>query len=422
VSPEQLDLPDAATRDDVALAARTWIDANVPPDWLECARSSDLARLHEVRTPEAYRSWYPALGRTGMTAPTWPVEYGGLGLSPSLAGAIIEELRAARLTLLNPAGLTLVGAAILNWGTEEQKRRYLPRIVTNEDRWCQLFSEPSAGSDLAGLATRAEEADGAWSITGQKVWSSFAHEADLGLLIARTDPDLPKHQGITAFVLEMQAPGVTVRPLRKMSGDREFNEVFMDGARVRDDARIGPVGSGWRVAQSALMSERDMLAGTGSAVRERTSGRSVDRAVELALALRSDGTRPIDDPATRQRLAALWAESRIVLWGNQLARDVRAAGLGTGPEGSLRKLMHSEHNQRLQRFGAELLGSRAVGFADDDIEGDAAVFGFLRSRGDTIAGGSSEIQRNIIGERVLGLPKDPSDDKSIPWRDIPRGA
>ena len=170
MSDEKLELPAGASPEAVAKAARAWIDANVPSAWLEAARAGDLARLHQVRSPEAYRAWYPRLGGTGMTAPIWPVEYGGLGLSGPQAGAIVQELRSARLTVLNPNGITLVAAAILKWGTEEQKRRYLPKIATNEEVWCQVFSEPGAGSDLAGLATRAERTDGSWLITGQKVW------------------------------------------------------------------------------------------------------------------------------------------------------------------------------------------------------------------------------------------------------------
>jgi alkylation response protein AidB-like acyl-CoA dehydrogenase len=418
---ERLALTPGADAEGVRRATREWIEVSVPPPWLAAALAGDLARLHQIRSPEAYRDWYPSLGRAGLTAPSWPLEYGGLGLSPALAGVVGEELRQARLTVLNPVGITLAAAAILEWGDDGQKLRYLPRIATNEDVWCQLFSEPGAGSDLAGLATRAERAGNDWLVSGQKVWSSFAHEADRGLLLTRSDPDLPKHRGITAFALDMHLPGVTVRPLRKITGDREFNEVFLDSVPISDADRLGPPGSGWRVTQTALNSERLMLAGTGSSVRERTSGRSAERVVELALAAGPDGIRPIDDPAVRQRLAQLWAESRVVQWGNQLARDVRSAGIGAGPEGSIRKLIHSEHNQRLQMFAAELLGRRAIGFEPGDAEAEAVIFGFLRSRGDTIAGGSSEIQRNIIGERVLGLPREPGDDRDLPWREIPRG-
>lgn len=398
-------------------AAREWIAANVPGEWLDAARQGDIARLRSVRPVTVYTEWYPALARAGMVVPAWPVEHGGLGLEPETARAIDVELASARLARLNILGLGLAGPTILQWGTLEQQRRLLWPIVTNAEVWCQLFSEPGAGSDLAALGTRALREGDAWVVSGQKVWSSFAHTAQRGMLLARTDPDVPKHEGITWFALDMASPGIEVRPLRQLTGDAEFNEVFFDGVSVPDADRIGPPGAGWKVATTTLMNERATISGAGTGFAERLGGRSVERLVELA---RSLPERPADDPVVRQRLARLWSESRVIAWTNQRARATRSAGRPPGPEGSIGKLFHSEHNQRLQECAVNLLGARATARPEGDTDASGVVHGFLRSLAETIAGGTSEVQRNILGERVLGLPREPAEDRGVPWREIPR--
>jgi alkylation response protein AidB-like acyl-CoA dehydrogenase len=292
-------------------------------------------------------------------------------------------------------------------------------MVDNSDVWCQLYSEPGAGSDLAALSTRAVRRGENWMITGQKVWSSFAAEADFGLLLARTDANVPKHQGITCFALGMHATGVTVRPLRQMSGDDDFNEVFLDEVIVDDRDRIGPANSGWRIAMSTLRHERVMLGGAGSGIRDRTHGRSIDRL--LASAVQSeDFAGPWHDPIVRDQLARLWIEATVLRLTNMRTAQGRRRGEGVGVGTSVAKLFQSEHNQRVQQLGAELLGPRAIAYDTDDEDADRMLFGFLRSRGQTLAGGTSEIQRNVIGERLLGLPKDPYDLKEVPWKDLPR--
>jgi alkylation response protein AidB-like acyl-CoA dehydrogenase len=330
---------------------------------------------------------------------------------------VLDELERWRLTRLNIVGLSLVGPVLLERGSDETQGRYLPEIVTNAEVWCQLFSEPSAGSDLAGLATRAVSGLDGWHVSGQKVWTSFARDARWGLLLARTDPDLPKHAGLTAFICDMSAPEVEVRPLRKITGDTEFSEVFIDGLIIADSMRIGGRGDGWRIAQAVLRHERQMLAGSGGGGRDRASGSSIDRVVDRARRTRTAEGALIDDDVFRDRLAALWVESMSVRWTNERAAQLRRAGL-SAIHPSAQKLLHSEHNQRLQLLGLEALGAAYAAYAPSDRDTDDAVHGFLRSRGDTIAGGTSEIQRNIVAERALGLPRE-EDDRKLPWRDIP---
>jgi alkylation response protein AidB-like acyl-CoA dehydrogenase len=413
-------LHDGMAPDEVRAIVDDWVRNYVPREWAEAASEGDLAELHRVRTPVAYRRWYPRLGGSGMTAPDWPSEFGGLGLSVASAGLVLEHLRRWRLTRLNIVGLSLIGPTLLQSGSAEQRTRYLPTIANNAEPWCQLFSEPGAGSDLAGMSTLAQPTEAGWRISGQKVWTSFAVDARWGLLIARTDPDLPKHAGLTAFVCDMTAPAVEVRPLRKITGDSEFSEVFIDGLLVADAGIVGARGDGWRIAQDVLKHERQMLAGSGAGATERTSGGSIESIVQRAAARRSGPGRLLDDETFRGRLTDLWVESVTIRMTNQRAAQLRRSGQSV-LHPSAQKLMQSEHNQRLQLLALDSLGGDVVAYESGDAETAAVVYGFLRSRGDTIAGGTSEIQRNIVAERALGLPKDPFDDNSIPWRDIRRG-
>ncbi|MFE9327601.1 acyl-CoA dehydrogenase family protein [Nocardia sp. NPDC052278] len=397
-------------------AVRNWAEHCVPEQWLSAALANDLDRLHRVRSPQDYRAWYPVLGRSGLVVAAWPERFGGLGLSPELVHVVQAELRRYRLTTLNIIGIALAAPTLLEFGTDEQCERLLPAIATNAETWCQLFSEPGAGSDLAGLATRATQSGERWTVNGQKVWSSFASDAARGILLARTDPSVPKHQGITAFALDLRQPGVTVRPLRKISGDAEFSEVFFEQAIVSDADRIGHIGQGWEVARRVLKHERAMLSGAGSGLRERTSGSSIDRLVGLACAGPA-GRRVIDDPVQADIVARLYVENLAVRTTN--ARNRESGGRAIDP--ALMKVMSSEHNQRLQMGTVDVFGARALAHAEDDEEAGRLVFGFLRSRGDTIGGGTSEVHRNYVAERTLGMPKDPFSDKSIPWREIKRG-
>jgi alkylation response protein AidB-like acyl-CoA dehydrogenase len=311
---------------------------------------------------------------------------------------------------------------VVTHGTDELRERLLRRTFTGEESWCQLFSEPGSGSDLAGLSTRAIRDGDEWVITGQKVWNTLAHIADRGMLVARTDPEAPKHKGLTYFALDMHAPGVEVRPLRQMTGEAEFNEVYITEVRVPDADRIGEVGEGWRVAMTTLSNERTTIGG-GSGTPGPGSG-AIAEAVRI---WKSAGHRQND--VDRDRLMRLWVESEALRLTNMRASQNRKAG-NPGSEGSIAKLMFAEVNKRVYELCIDLLGP--AGLIDYDFTmRRAETLGlvgppgssrkmFIRSRANSIEGGTSEIQRNILGERILGLPGDVRVDKELPWSKVPR--
>jgi alkylation response protein AidB-like acyl-CoA dehydrogenase len=349
----------------------------------------------------------------------FPEGHGGLGVSPKLQRVVNEALSAARMP--RAAGKTVIGygmgaPTIVTHGTEEQKHRYLRPLFTGEELWCQLFSEPGAGSDVAALATRAVPDGDAWVVNGQKVWTSFGHLARWGMLLARTDPDVEKHKGLTYFILDMRADGVKTAPLRQATGETEFSEVYFDDVRIPDANRLGEVGDGWRIALTTLMNERVSL---GSGKPERSAG-PIGEALEL---WRSSSRR---DPAVRLELTRLWIEAEVLRLTNLRAAQARRTGI-PGPEGSVGKLAIGELNQRIYELCLEIMGSDGMlyGSYDDQHPRRATDPGFvqrefIRSRANTIEGGTSEVQRNIIGERVLGLPAEPRADKGRPWREVPR--
>jgi alkylation response protein AidB-like acyl-CoA dehydrogenase len=390
-----------------------FLRALLPSAWVAAIDASDFGALaavrHQVEADELWRR----IGAAGFIAPTWPEEYGGLGADRKVGAAIARTLGRYRIPRFNNVvGVDLAGPAILRWGTDEQKQRFAPPIARYEDIWCQLFSEPGAGSDLAGLAARARRDGDAWSVSGQKVWTSLGDISRYGLLLARTDPDVPKHKGITAFMVPMVHPGVTVRPLRQLTGDAEFCEVFFDDARIDDSMRLGPVDEGWRVAISVLMNERQSISAGDAAMPGTVTGRSVAGLIERHA--------PVTDAVMRQRLAQAYIEDRLVKLTNQRAADRRRAGQQTGPEASITKLFFSEHTQRVQTLALDLERSAGLAWSADDRWLHNTVWSFLRVRSKTIAGGTSEVQRNILGERVLGLPKEPELDRSVPWSEVAR--
>ena len=351
---------------------------------------------------------------SGLVVPTWPRVYGGLGVSPAVARAIDTELRPFNLGRLNPLGLNNTAAALFAFGTEEQRLRFLPPMVRNEEKWCQLFSEPGAGSDLASLATRAERDGDAWLVTGQKVWSTWAHFSDFAILLARTDLDVPKRQGITYFLLDLHQPGVEVRPMRHIGGEVEFNEVFLERALVPDAYRVGEVGQGWKVANATLAGERQMVAGAGSGGVDRIGGRGVDHLLTLARA-----HARADEPLVRQELMRAYSEERIRDWTNQRVRAQVKAGRAPGPESSVGKVHQGALNQRVQLLATAMLGAHALAWPDG-AGPPPEVRAMLRSRANTIEGGTTEVNKNILGERVLGLPREPDPWQGAPWREIPR--
>ena len=415
--------------DEVAAAVREWVAEHVPVAWREAAQAGGAAAIRKVRSRADYEAWYPVFGASGLVVPNWPVEYGGLGLSTAAARAAEAELAPYNLGRLNPLGLNLCAPALFASGTEEQRLRFLPPIVRNEEVWCQLFSEPGAGSDLASLATRAERDGDEWVVTGQKVWTTWAHLADFGVLLARTDPDAPKRKGITYFLIDLHQPGVTVRPLRHLGGEVDFNEVFLEGARVPDSQRVGEVGEGWKVAGATLSGERQMVSGAGSGGVDRIGGSGVARLLRL---VHEDPERAAAarQPVVRQELARLYSEERIRDWTNQRVRAGLRAGRPPGPASSIGKVHQGALNQRIQRLAVRLLGPGALAWetdgAVDGPERYAAalpyeVHGMLRSLANTIEGGTTEVNKNILGERVLGLPREPDPYQGAPWRAIPRG-
>ena len=405
--------------DDVLGELREWLAANWDPE---------LSLLE----------WRTRLADSGWACPTWPRECGGRDLPASVAPAVSKALTAAGA--VGPpegVGMNLAAPTLLEHGSDHLKRAYLHRTVTGEVSWCQLFSEPGAGSDLAGLTTRAEMVDGEWVVSGQKVWNTSAHHADLGLLIARTDFDAPKHRGLTYFVLPMRQPGIEVRPLRQMNGHASFNEVFLDGARIPADHVVGEVGGGWAVALTTLSHER-RVAPTGSAGHDHP-GRTWREASDEALHLRAPykwypqragrvdllvpqarAAGVTDNATVRQEVARAITLAWTARWTAQRAAAARQLGRPPGPEGSLGKLASSNVARAAARAHAAIAGAAAMlAGSDGPVDGTIAEV-LLSVPAVSIAGGTDEVQRNILGERILGLPKDPTLDSSIPFRDVAR--
>jgi alkylation response protein AidB-like acyl-CoA dehydrogenase len=362
----------------------------------------------------------------GLAWVHFPEGWGGLGIAPNHqkdVDAALHQAGAGNPDATHFFGLTMAGPTVVTHGSDELKTRLLRRMFTGEDPWCQLFSEPGAGSDLAGLACKAVRDGDEWVITGQKVWNTLAHLADRGMLVARTDPDAPKHKGMTYFALDMHAPGVEVRPLRQITGEAEFNEVYLTEVRVPDADRIGDVGEGWRVAMTTLSNERTTIGG-GGGTPQRGSG-SIAEAVRIW----EEEPHVQHTAVNRDQLIQHWIRAEVLRLTNIRAAQNRKAG-NPGPEGSIAKLMFAEINMDIYELCVDLLGASALTGYDFEMrrsEGLGLIGApgssrkmFLRSRANSIEGGTSEIQHNIIGERVLGLPGEPRNDKDVPWKDVPR--
>jgi alkylation response protein AidB-like acyl-CoA dehydrogenase len=357
----------------------------------------------------------------GLAWVHYPAGLGGQGLSRGLQPAVDAEFTAAGAPANRPErngiGLGMAAPTILAYGSSEQQQRWLRPLWTGEEIWCQLFSEPGAGSDLAGLATRAVRDGDVWTVNGQKVWTSSAHMARRALLVARTNPAVPKHEGLTYFALDMTQPGVEVRPLRQITGDAEFNEVFLTDAKVPDADRIGDVGQGWTVSMATLMNERVSIGG-GPLPREGGMIASAASTWRQHPELRT--------PGLHDRLLRLWADAEVARLAGTRLRQQLAAGV-PGPEGSAAKLVFARLNQEISEFEVELAGADGLRYDDwtmrrpsgADFFGRNAVFRLLRAKGNSIEGGTSEILRNVIAERVLGLPKEARVDTG-PWKDLPR--
>jgi len=358
----------------------------------------------------------------GLAWVHYPVGLGGQGLPRTLQKVVDAEFTAAKAPTNRPErngiGLGMAAPTILAYGSDEQKKRWLRPLWTGEEIWCQLFSEPSAGSDLANLATRAVRDGNRWVVNGQKVWTSSAHISARALLVTRTDPDVPKHKGLTYFSVDMRAPGVEVRPLRQATGEAEFNEVFLTDVVIPDADRIGEVGQGWAVSTATLMNERVAL---GAFVLPREGGM-------IGFSAKTWREHPeLRTPGLHEQLLRLWAAAEVSRLAGERLRQQLAAGQ-PGPEGSGAKLVAARLNQEIAGFELELLGADGLLYSDwtmhrpegADFYGRDAGYRFLRSKGNSIEGGTSEILRNIVAERVLGLPPEIRLDKDKPWKDLPQ--
>ena len=359
----------------------------------------------------------------GLALIHFPVGYGGLGGSrgqQSIVDAALRERGISTRKLLNPIGIGMGAPTVLAYGSEELKTKHLRRIFTGEDIWCQMFSEPSNGSDVAGIASRAVRDGDNWVVNGQKVWTSYAHMARYGMLLVRTDPAKPKHKGMTYFVIDMSTPGIEVRPLYQLTGEAEFNEVFLTDAVVSDGNRLGAEGDGWRVATTTLMNERVSIGGNTSA-----RGKGPIASLLDTWKARRESFGPAERAVHRDEVVRLWMESEVARLTNIRAAN-RAASGAAGPEGSIGKLLIAELNQRICAKTVDITGSAGMLHSSGyPMTRSASWSGsttgrFLRSRANSIEGGTSEIMRNILGERVLGLPAEARGDKDVPWRDIPR--
>ena len=381
---------------------RAWLADNMPRDWTRRVMASS-----DVPRPEAYellRDWQRRLYGAGFIGLTWPREYGGRSLTFMEELILHEEMALAKAPpILNILGVGMAGPTIIAYGTEEQKQRYPAKILSCEEIWCQGYSEPNSGSDLAALQTRAVKDGDHYVVNGQKVWTSLAHIADYMMLLARTDPDAPRHKGITYFLLDMKLPGVTVKPLRQITGDPEFNEVFLDNVRVHESQVLGGVNNGWQVGLTTLMYERLAL-GFGLQVRLRIG---LDGLIELARRVEKTGRAVTKDPVMRQKLAQLWIDTECLRYTGARAITKLLKGEIPGPEASTGKMIWVETHQRLQELSQDIQGpyGQLMSGSDWALEGGAWQYTFLRSRANSIEGGTTEVQKNIIGERILGLPK-----------------
>lgn len=374
--------------------------------------SFDIAPNDDPRRLEV-RSWLAEnpepsgvkLAEAGYVAPHWPRPY-GLSADPILQLIIDEELRAAGVRRpSNPIGIGWAGPTLMEAGTPEQQARYLPGILSGQDIWCQLFSEPGAGSDLAALTTRAERDGDEWVISGQKVWTSLAHLARYGILIARTNQDVPKRKGISYFVCDMSLPGIEIRPLLEMTGAHNFNEVFLDEVRLPADALVGEVNDGWRLAKVTLANERVSLSSPGA-----LWGMGPD-ATDLIDAVRDGGG--VDDPIMRQRLAQMFIHHEILRLIRLRTVSAAISGRQPGPEASVRKVLADEHGQEIMALAKDLSGAGGMLTDGGPLGGNVGLwhYGYLFAQALTIGGGTGDVQRNILGERVLGLPVEPSVEK-----------
>ena len=386
---------------------RAWLKANAPT-------KKELKGLGEI---EASKLWQKRKYDAGWACIRWPKEYGGRG------GTAIEQViwNQEEVKFATPGGVFAIGQGMaaptmMTYATEDQKRRYLPKLASGEEIWCQLFSEPAGGSDLAALRTKAEKVGDEWVINGQKIWTSGAHFSDYAILVTRSDPNVPKHQGLTYFFLSMKSPGVTVKPIKQISGGAHFNEVYFSDVRIPDSQRLGAVGQGWQVALTTLMNERASIGAGGGGV-------GVNQAMKLAQKLEIDGRPALEDRAIRAKLADWYVQESGLKYTGYRSMTALSRGAIPGPENSIGKLVGAPKNQEMAAFCIDLLEEHGAMW-DPNVSEAAGLYqlAYMSSPGLRIAGGTDEIMANIIAERVLGLPQDMRADKGLPFNKVPTGA
>ncbi|HJR26904.1 MAG TPA: acyl-CoA dehydrogenase family protein [Acidimicrobiales bacterium] len=406
-----MDVDDTPEEAAARAEARAWLKTVAKPrgegdgDWRAFrARTADEDAAQLARA----KAWQRTKCDAGWAAIHWPVEYGGRGRTGIEAGVFSEEEGRFDTTgNMFMIGIDMVGPTLITHGTADQKARFLPPMLRGDEVWCQLFSEPGSGSDLASLSTRAVRDGDEWVLDGQKVWTSSAHTADFGICLARTDPDAPKHAGITYFLVDMHSPGVTVRPLRQIDGAIHFNEVFLDGVRVPADRVVGDVHDGWRVAMTTLTAERTAI-GSGGRVGTREI---VDVAKRLGRT---------HDPVVRQEIARVRSREMVQRWTVYRVRTAVAKGVPPGPEAAILKLLNSHQVEHVGSLLMSILGAAGTLWHDDAPDDGFWQDMFLMQWSSRIGGGTEDIQRNILGERILGLPREPDPLKGAPWRDLPK--
>jgi acyl-CoA dehydrogenase len=402
-----MDFKDTAEEAAFRKEVRGWLKANRP-------KKKDLEGLGGI---EQAKLWQKRKYDAGWACITWPKEYGGRGASP--IENVIWNQEESKYDL--PQGVFSIGQGmaaptLMMWASDEDKARFLPKLASGEEIWCQLFSEPAGGSDLAALRTKAEKDGDEWVINGQKIWTSGAHYSDYGILVLRTDPAVPKHKGLTYFWIDMKSPGIEIKPIKQISGDSNFNEVYFTDVRVSDSQRLGAEGQGWQVALTTLMNERASIGAGGGSV-------GVDSVYKLAKEVEIDGKPAIKDPSVRAKLADWYCQESGLKYTAWRTLSALSRGETPGPENSIGKLVGAPKAQDMANFAIDLQ-EMAGAIRDPKLSEAAAMYQetYMAIPGLRIAGGTDEIMANIIAERVLGLPQDVRVDKGIPFSEVPTGS
>ena len=402
----------AAFREEV----RAWLRDNLPAGWADAIENNDPDALDEARKTWDFMAWSKTIGVSGYGAPLWPKEFGGLSGEPWQQNIVREELARHRLPTmgLNILGVGLAGPTLIAHANETQKARYLQKILTSEEIWCQLFSEPAAGSDLATCGTRAVRSGDEWIVNGQKVWTSIAQFSHFGMLLARTDPDQTKHEGLSYFIVDMKSPGIDIRPLKQITGSSEFNEVYFTDVRIPAENLVGIEGDGWRVARTTLMNERVALSGLSM----DASAFGGTRKDPWTMFVESIPDR--EDAVTRQFIAKSYIEKEVKEITQFRANQARMSGAQPGPEGGVTKVYNAEYNKWRSNELMNANGLASIAWEHGDAVAEGRYHAFMRARANSIEGGTSEILRTQMGERILGLPREPEVDKGVPWKEIKR--